>query len=309
MTGRPRPGVPAPRDGVDMLAVQRDADVLDALARRLEPEPGDEEVRWLLAALAADVDDGLAGLLAEEAASDEATVLELPRERRAAKRALAGALVAAGLLSVSGVAAAVTGDPLAAYRGVYAAVLHGGDAPSSDASEIAALHHRLAGARAAIAQGDLVAAQGAITDVRSRLADLPEQERRSVEVQLRALEAALLRADVGTSDQAREANQRAGAAGAGQATQAPVGSGAPSGVPAETRRAAHPKHSGGAPPKGLSSKPTPTTGTRAGSPTPVATGSTGAGGPTASPTPTPTAGSAVDGNGRSSSTKSVSGQG
>ncbi|HSR22138.1 MAG TPA: hypothetical protein VLW53_01195, partial [Candidatus Eisenbacteria bacterium] len=75
MTRRPRPGVPAPRDGVDMLAVQRDADVLDALARRLEPEPGDEEERWLLAALAADVDDGLAGLLAEEAASDEATVL------------------------------------------------------------------------------------------------------------------------------------------------------------------------------------------------------------------------------------------
>lgn len=306
MTGRPRPGVPAARDGMDMIAVQRDADALDALAQRRGPDVGDEEVRRLLAALAADVDDGLAGVLTEEAASDDATVLELPRERRVARRTLAGALVAAGLLSVSGVAAAVTGDPLAAYRGVYAAVVHGGDSTSSDAGELAALHRRLAGARAAIAHGDLVAAQGVIADVRARIADLPEQEQRSVEVEVRALEAALLRAEVGTSDRAREANQPAGATP--QATPHPGASG--SSAPAEPGRTAHPDHAAGAPAKGQGHKPTPTA-TRAGSPTPAPTAGTGTGSTaTAGPTPTPTAtgDSAVDGGG-ASRTKNVPGQG
>ena len=112
----------------DLVAVQRDAALLDALAERswvadacAEPDP----VAGLLVALAADVDEDLADvgnpvapvIIPVQRRHDErqATVLALPVAippvgRRRAARAAAALFVTAALLSVSGVAAAVSGD-------------------------------------------------------------------------------------------------------------------------------------------------------------------------------------------------------
>jgi hypothetical protein len=121
----------------DLVAVQRDAILLDALADRAWLDGAVDEldpVAGLLAALAADVDEGLlaGSVVAAPAAippqrrhaDREATVLALPGRttrplpRRNAARAVAALVVTAALLSVSGVAAAVSGDPLTPYKRV-----------------------------------------------------------------------------------------------------------------------------------------------------------------------------------------------
>lgn len=128
-------------DSLDLVAVQRDAALLDALSQRVRPDGVDNDTRHdadpvagLLAALVADVDDGLLGVVGSQAAPSlipeqgrrhvhPATVLTLPVAvapvgRRHVARAVAALVVAAAVLSVSGVAAAVSGDPLTPYKNV-----------------------------------------------------------------------------------------------------------------------------------------------------------------------------------------------
>lgn len=291
--------------GVDMVAVQRDADALDALARRAVDAAGDDEVLGLLAALAADVDQGLADLLGDLAAPEaEAEVVPLPAPRRTASRAVAGALVVAGLLSVSGVAAAVTGDPLAAYRGLYSAVT-GADNPADDnAAELARLHRGLAKVRASIAHGDLATAQAAIDSARDQLSALPERERTSVQAQLDALEAALARARADRSE--HDAVRRGAGAPTGQpspdATEGPAGPTAGS-TQGGRPTTSHPARSGkpSTPPgstKTKDAKPQSST------PSPEPSADT-----TTDPTTDPTTGEDVDGSARSSDAKAGRGSG
>lgn len=287
--------------GVDMVAVQRDADALDALARRAVDAAGDDEVLGLLAALATDVDQELADLLGDLAAPEaEAEVVPLPVPRRTASRAVAGALVVAGLLSVSGVAAAVTGDPLAAYRGLYTAVTGDHNADDS-AAELARLHRGLAKVRASIAHGDLATAQAAIDSARDQLSALPEHQRTSVEAQLDALEAALARAQAGRSE--HDAVRRGAGAPTVQpspdATEGPAGPTA--GATQGGRPTSHPARSGkpSTPPgstKTKDAKPQSITP----SPEPSAT---------TDPTTDPTSGEDVDGSAGTSDTKAGRGSG
>jgi hypothetical protein len=189
--------------GVDLAEVARDAELLDQLAARAEGADGDT-VAALLAAFAAEVDEGLAGLLRdldegplldEPAAAGIAAVPDLPGQVRRGHglRATTVAVVIAATLSVSGVAAAVTGDPFSPYRGIVSAVTGGDDLPPQ-AARVAALNRHLAGTRARIAHGDLAGAQATLAGLRHDLAsmtDLTSGERAVLEARIAALEASL----------------------------------------------------------------------------------------------------------------------
>ncbi|MGH8968650.1 MAG: hypothetical protein ACRDV1_01735 [Actinomycetes bacterium] len=189
------------RDGelLDTLLVACDAQLLDTLAARQELRATDDEVALAFAALAADVDEGLSQLLQGPAPEPDlvddrlAEVLPLRPGSGRTVRIVAAAVAVAGILSVSGVAAAVSGDPLAPYRSVVSAV-RGGDDLQGNAAPVARAHKRLAGVRARIAHGDLAEAADRLAEVRSSLGELSPGDRRSVEKRLAALEAKLARA-------------------------------------------------------------------------------------------------------------------
>lgn len=95
---------------VDAVAVRRDDILLDLLGARMVPIPADPAAA-LLRALTDDVDEVL---VHPPVAQDDTTRF---RRGRGA-RGTAITVVVATTLSVSGVAAAVTGDPLSPYRAV-----------------------------------------------------------------------------------------------------------------------------------------------------------------------------------------------
>ena len=183
--------------GVDLAAVARDAELLDRLAARAEI-PADDRVASLLAALAADVDEGLDQLFAAEVDYDDGAAPVVPPRRRHGRglRATTVAVVIGATLSVSGVAAAVTGDPLAAYHGLVSAVTGGTHELPDNAAQVARLQHLLTGTRARIAHGDLDGARADLATLRAQLgsSSLNAGQRRSLEARIAALEAAIERA-------------------------------------------------------------------------------------------------------------------
>ena len=112
-------------------------------------------------------------------------------------------MVLGATLSVSGVAAAVTGDPLSPYKGIVSAVHGGGNDHQHDnlpahAARVATMNHKLAGTRAQIAHGDLAGAEATLAGLRLDLAsmtDLTTGERSAIEARIAALEAAIGRAN------------------------------------------------------------------------------------------------------------------
>jgi hypothetical protein len=133
------------RDNLDLMAVQRDAVLLDALSQRIGLDSHDydaDPVVGLLAALVDDVDDGMLLDVADRraaptfipeqsrgraahAATRPTLPVVAPVRRRHAVRAVAAMVVTAAVLSVSGVAAAVSGDPLKPYKDVINVVRGG----------------------------------------------------------------------------------------------------------------------------------------------------------------------------------------
>jgi hypothetical protein len=218
-----------PHGGVDLAAVARDAELLDLLAVR-GGVPAEDPVLTMLAALAAEVDDGLsrlfddldqadgleagnpdvAGLYGIRVAgleeSTDRALAAVPDQPEPARRSLglrAGtvAVVLGATLSVSGVAAAVTGDPLSPYKSFASAVssVTGGQSHKplpANAAGVAKLNHHLVGTRAQIAHGDLAGARTTLTALRSELAaaDLTDGQRHALEARIASLEAALARA-------------------------------------------------------------------------------------------------------------------
>jgi hypothetical protein len=138
---------------LDLVAVQRDEALLDALSQRRRPvgigTHRREPVVGLLAALVADVDDGLpvdgvAPCIPEQSRRQPspARILTLavpaaPVAKRHAARAIAALAVAAAVLSAGGVAAAVSGDPLTPYKSVVNVVRGGFNNVMPDRSMIA----------------------------------------------------------------------------------------------------------------------------------------------------------------------------
>ncbi len=195
--------------GVDLAEVARDAELLDQLAARTAV-PDDDAVCAMLSAFAAEVDDGLVALLdeggeparpaarpADRALVSVPDVLAEPR-RGHGMRAVTIAVVLGATLSVSGVAAAVTGDPLSPYKGIVTAVQGGNhDELPANAAQVAKMNHKLVGTRAQIAHGDVAGAQATLAALRLDLAsmtDLTTGQRHAIEARIAALEAAIGRA-------------------------------------------------------------------------------------------------------------------
>ena len=165
----------------------------------------------MLASFAAEVDEGLAALLDDVEPAGRAAdrgLVAVPdvlagRRRGHGLRATTIAVVLGATLSVSGVAAAVTGDPLSPYKGIVSAVHGGGndhqhDNLPSHAARVATMNHKLAGTRAQIAHGDLAGAEATLAGLRLDLAsmtDLTTGERSAIEARIAALEAAIGRAN------------------------------------------------------------------------------------------------------------------
>jgi hypothetical protein len=130
-------------------------------------------------------------------------------------RAATIAVVLGATLSVSGVAAAVTGDPLSPYKGIVSAV-HGSnhDELPPQAARVAKMNHTLVGTRAQIAHGDLAGAQATLAALRLDLAsitDLTTAQRHAIEARIASLEAALGRATAQAA--AHEKQQKSGTEG------------------------------------------------------------------------------------------------
>jgi hypothetical protein len=271
----------SPAEFPDSLALARDELLLDALSLRREPQgaSGEEEIGRLLAAFAAEIDEGIdevisAGLSADvldgaargtdETAEPDSNVVRLPVGRRGMVRGLAAGLVVAGVVSVSGVAAAVTGDPFAPYKRVIAAV--SGHGSNASPATVAQLNRSLTGVRAAIARGDLDSAQSSLDEMNGQLDGLSGHDRLVMEKRIAALEASL---DAATG----KAKGKDGSTGAGASqpsTRATHDPGGPSGGPT---REPSPK-----PTKEPKAKPQPT-----------GQSDKPGGDPTAQPTPTSTA--------------------
>ena len=190
-----------PRSELDLVAVKRDDDALDVLARRQAREPLSADVLDLLAALTADVDAGLAELLATplRVPLRSAATGEIPSPsdvaRRRTARVVTATLIVGGLVSVSGVSAAVTGDPFTPYRSVISTV-SGGDqntAPVEDTGP--SVHQQILSIGAAIDAGQFARARAGIQRLHATLDEKPRGAQRAAIAQLAALEAKLARAE------------------------------------------------------------------------------------------------------------------
>jgi len=123
----------------DFLAVQEDALLVDILATREDLSAfADDHIAQVLGSYAADVDEGLELVV-------NAQLPEAPRpltqdqgdtSPRRSARFLIAATTAVVLVGTSGVAAAVTGDPLSPFRSVVKVVSGGGHTPTADPGRI-----------------------------------------------------------------------------------------------------------------------------------------------------------------------------
>lgn len=191
---------------LDLAAVARDDLLLDVLGGRLglleQPAAptaaGADRTALMLQSLVREVDRGLTEVLAEGLARAEATRphVEVPAlGGRRHRRVVRGTVLAAVLgttLSVGGVSAAVTGDPLAAYRSVVGVLAPRDDLPPN-AAQVAHLNRLVTDARALARAGDPGAA-AALEELRTAVAgatDLPPGQRKVLARKLAALEAGL----------------------------------------------------------------------------------------------------------------------
>jgi hypothetical protein len=274
--------------GVDLAAVARDAELMDRLAVRA-PLAVDDDVARLLASLAAEVDEGLDGLLAELEAplieqDDPTAAFGTPGRRRVhGLRATTVAIVVGATLSVSGVAAAVTGDPLAPYKGIVRAVTNAG-APSPQASTTAKLNHLATGTQAKIAHGDLAGARADIAALQAAIGDpsISDHDKALLQIRLRNLMRSLARAEAAggpnpqataksphstKSPEAHHTGQQSS-----ESTHEPQGGGATA-KPTTTPDAKTKGTGNGGDGSGSAVQPTPVT-----TPDPAATGGSGGGG-------------------------------
>jgi hypothetical protein len=176
---------------IDVLAVQQDAALVNALAVRADLDDfPDDHVATLLAAWTASIDAGVDA--SEPWRLPEPALTPVGAERRSGRgRAgvVAGAVVAA-LVASGGAAAAVTGDPLAVVRAPIEALERvnpfAGDEDNAKttlpepAAPVAEPNKLLASAQRALAQGDLEEAARLLAEAQALLGDTmtPGQERR-----------------------------------------------------------------------------------------------------------------------------------
>ena len=166
----------------DLFAVQEDALLLDILAARGDLSAfSDDPLAPLLGSYVGEVDDGL------ELVDFSGPVLIPPatavghRSKKHSARFLVAAGTAVVMIGTSGVAAAVTGDPLSPIRAAVNAATGGAErAPTANdgthkdlpdqAAEAAEVARSLGQARRSIARGHLVRAQRQLDELKNGLA-------------------------------------------------------------------------------------------------------------------------------------------
>jgi hypothetical protein len=172
-------------DPIDVGHVRRDDSVLDSLGQRRRRRIAEDPAARLLAALAADVDEET---VARRLRVGRLAALPLPSDRapsrllsgaarrgrlRHASRSAVVAAVAVGVLSISGVAAAVTGDALAPLKAVVSTVtgvdLPRAHDPSAASAASGAVERDLAFAEAAVTRGDILEAREMVIQARQQL--------------------------------------------------------------------------------------------------------------------------------------------
>jgi len=176
-------------DEIDVLAVQRDDELLDALgARATVPAfAADDPVAGLLAALATEVDDDLAPPTPFHG-FDIADAGGRPRSRRIGTRTVVGLSLAGAVLSASGVAAAVTGDPLAPIRPIGKAIVELKPPAKVTPGQV---NQELDGADAALSRGDHKTAREKLRKAKEKAKKLSGPEAEAAKLRLAQLEAEL----------------------------------------------------------------------------------------------------------------------
>ncbi|MCX9190450.1 hypothetical protein C3Y87_03260 [Carbonactinospora thermoautotrophica] len=167
---------------LDMGAVQRDEEIIEALAAR-RPVKADYAAVRLLAALAADVDEEAAPAARTAPVLEPAARAVAERRRKALRRRLSGrgivALTVCGaLVSVSGVATAVTGavttgDPLKPFKKVMS-VVGGEERKPSTSAPTDEIERKLREADEALHHGDRATAERKLREAREAVRDLPD---------------------------------------------------------------------------------------------------------------------------------------
>ena len=158
----------------DLLAIQEDALLLDIVAARGDLTSfADDPIASVLGSWAADIDYGLESQPVSHLLAAPAPIpLSAPRRTRRSGRFMVAAGTAIALVGTSGVAAAVTGDPLLPFRAAVNVVTGSGhdtvvadgdgkgghNLPDQAALE-AQVNQSLSGVQKAIAAGDLELAQ------------------------------------------------------------------------------------------------------------------------------------------------------
>jgi len=186
---------------IDVRHVRRDDSVLDSLGQHRRRRIAEDPAARLLAALAADVDEEtvarrlrvgrLASLpLPGDLAPSRLLSAAVRRDRlRHASRSAVVAAVAVGVLSISGVAAAVTGGALAPLKAVVSTVT-GVDLPRTEDPTAASgeVERDLATAEAAVTRGDIVGARKMVSQARLQLPDVAPDAKAGLLVRLHRIE-------------------------------------------------------------------------------------------------------------------------
>jgi len=207
-----------PEEQLDLRAVVRDDELLDRIAAGVQlPESADPAVA-LLQALVRDVDAGLDTVVRQPLAPVEKGSRWLQHRRRTLRGTAAVAVIGLGL-SVGGVSAAVTGNPLAAYESM-AGVFDSSDELPPSAAQIAKWNKKMVAARASVRSGDVATADAQIDALRAMIGDLgvSDGRRAALEAKLARLAARLESgvAGKGAADRPEDASE-------GRTDEKPVG--------------------------------------------------------------------------------------
>ena len=203
----------------DLLLVQEDALLVETVARRGDLSAfRDEPLAALLGALAADVDEGdMAPPTRYAPIVVPATSSHSPRSRPRHHTGVVALTVAAVLVGSSGVAAAVTGDPLAAIKGAAHLVTGPANGPKADepsdgqglgrdgslpdpAAAEAVLNRSLNQVGRLIARGDLDEARALLVAATAQLASLGNDVAPGMEQRLEAIADRIDRAEGASKD-------------------------------------------------------------------------------------------------------------
>jgi hypothetical protein len=160
-----------PEEQLDLRAVVRDDELLDRIAAGVRLGDSADPAVALLQALVRDVDAGLDAVVEQPLAPVEAEDSRWLRHRRLTLRGTAVAAVIGLGLSVGGVSAAVTGNPLAAYESV-AGVFDSSDELPPNAAEIAKWNKKVVAARESVRSGDSATAHAQLDALRAMIGDL-----------------------------------------------------------------------------------------------------------------------------------------